>query len=217
MLLGDREFIGKTWLDWLESEQIPYVFRLKENGQYMSNSRGKMVKISDLLHDLRNAEAINLGIRKVGKLDKQPYHVSALRNKKGELVVVICGKTIQNPLEIYKIRWEIETMFKAFKSAGFNMESTHIIDYERLNTLFGVLAIAFCIAYKAGIITAQTEPIPIKTHGRKAQSVLRKGLDALQNLLKNLHLKYNKFKFLLAKILEVGYVPIRQNEKIVLY
>ena len=36
-------------------------------------------------------------------------------------------------------------MFKAFKSSGFNMEATHLVDYDRLNTLFSVMAIAFCI------------------------------------------------------------------------
>ena len=209
--MGDREFIGTKWLDWLISEQIPYVFRLKENGQYISNSRGKMIKINELLRPLKNGETVNLGIRKVGKLETQPYPVTALRNKCGELVVVIHSASIKNPLEIYKKRWEIETMFKAFKSSGFNMEATHITDPDRLNTLFSVMAIAFCITYKAGIITAETEKIPIKSHGRKARSVIRTGLDTIQNLLANLSVKYNQFKFILAKILPVEYVPREQN------
>ena len=41
VLLGDREFIGKLWIDWLENAKIDYVFRMKENGQYLSNSRGR--------------------------------------------------------------------------------------------------------------------------------------------------------------------------------
>ena len=30
-LSGDREFIGETWLHWLESQSIPFALRLKEN------------------------------------------------------------------------------------------------------------------------------------------------------------------------------------------
>lgn len=94
MLLGDREFIGTEWLNWIENNGIPYVFRLKENGQYISNSRGKMVKINKLLHPLKNGETVNLGVRKVGKKEKKPYDVTALRNKQGELVVLIHSASI---------------------------------------------------------------------------------------------------------------------------
>lgn len=201
VLLGDREFIGKLWIDWLENAKIDYVFRMKENGQYLSNSRGKMMKINELLRPLPKGKSIYLGVRKVGKHEKQPHHVSALRNEFGAIVVLIHSKTITNPLETYKKRWEIETMFKAFKSSGFDMEATHMTDHDRLNTLFSVMAIAFCIAYKTGIIANETEKIPIKSHGRKAQSILRKGLDTLQNLLVNIQIKRNEFNRLIRRIL----------------
>lgn len=32
----------------------------------------------------------------------------------------------------YKERWQIETMFRAMKSSGFNMEDTHLTDLNRL-------------------------------------------------------------------------------------
>ena len=210
MLLGDREFIGERWLKWLEETEIPFIFRLKENGQYLSNSRGKMVKINALLHPLSKGGMVSLGVRKVGKLEKQPYPITALRNKQGELVVLIHSASVQNPMQAYKKRWEIETMFKAFKSSGFNMEATHLVDYDRLNTLFSVMAIAFCIAYQAGTIVAETEPIHIKSHGRKAKSILRQGLDTLQNLCSNFSLKYQQFKSLLTKILKINHVAFTQ-------
>ena len=56
VLLADREFIGDLWLNWLEEQRISYVMRIKEAGQYISNSRGIMVKAVDLLRppDLSN-------------------------------------------------------------------------------------------------------------------------------------------------------------------
>jgi len=32
-------------------------------------------------------------------------------------------------------RWQIETLFKAFKSSGFNIESTHVTDQKKLEKL----------------------------------------------------------------------------------
>ena len=55
---------------------------------------------------------------------------------------------------LYAKRWEIENMFRAFKTSGFNLESTHVTHPERLSQLIGVLALAFCFAYKAGLIIA---------------------------------------------------------------
>jgi len=58
------------------------------------------------------------------------------------------------------------------------------------------MAIAFCVAYEAGVIAEKTEPIPIKSHGYRAQSAFRYGLDKLQNLIANISKKYKLFKWL---------------------
>lgn len=206
-VLGDREFIGKKWLDYLIDANVPYVFRLKENGQYIANSRGKMTKINELLRPLEKGEAINLGKRTVGK-GGEAYRVSALRNAKGELVAVMHSESVADPLLAYKRRWEIETMFKAFKSSGFDMEATHIVDPDRLNVLFSVVAIAFCFSYKAGIVVDEATPVRIKSHGRREKSVLRTGLDAIRNILANIPSKHavlaELWDKILPKSLEIG-------------
>lgn len=68
-VLGDREFIGKNWVEWLDQEQIPYVLRVKENGQYIGKRNGKMVKIASLFKSLQAGQAKYLGKRKIGKTD----------------------------------------------------------------------------------------------------------------------------------------------------
>jgi hypothetical protein len=47
------------------------------------------------------------------KLDKQ------------EMLIIVSFKQ-QNTIETYKDRWQIETLFKAFKTKGFNIEDTHL-------------------------------------------------------------------------------------------
>jgi len=48
-VLGDREFIGKNWIEWLNQQQIPYVLRMKEKGQYIGKRSGKMIKAASFM------------------------------------------------------------------------------------------------------------------------------------------------------------------------
>lgn len=54
--------------------------------------------------------------------------------------------------ELYRKRWSIETMFKAFKSSGFNFEDTHLSNLERLHKMMVLLTIAFSWAIRIGEI-----------------------------------------------------------------
>ena len=198
VLLGDREFIGDNWLNWLESENIEYVMRIKEEGQYISNSRGTFVKAKQLLHSLPVGQNINLGRRVLGKGSKSYHYLSAYRcYKTSELLVVVHSRNIDLPCEIYKYRWQIETMFKAFKSSGFNMERTKVTDFERLQTLFSVMAIAFTIAYDIGDEYEKVHPQKIKKHGYKQKSTFRIGLDLI------LYWFFNHKKTLINKLHQI--------------
>ena len=85
----------------------------------------------------------------------------------------------------YKKRWKIEVLFEALKSRGFNFEDTHLKDEKRLNTLFTVLANAFCWAYHVGACQHQVKPIRIKKHQRPAKSLFRYGFDLIRHTLFN--------------------------------
>ena len=186
VVFGDREFIGDNWLNWLESKNIKYVMRIKEKGQYISNCRGIFVKAKQLLHSLPVGQNVNLGKRILGKGSKFHHYLSACKcSKTAELLVVVHSQNIDLPCELYKYRWQIETMFRAFKSSGFNMEDTHITDSLRLETLFGIMAIAFTIAYDIGDEYEKEHPQKIKKHGYKQKSTFKIGLDLILNWLIN--------------------------------
>ncbi len=63
------------------------------------------------------------------------------------------------------------------------MEDTHITDPDKVEKLVFVLAIAFCWAYKMGVIRAKEKPIPIKKHGRKVRSLFREGLNFIRQVI----------------------------------
>jgi ATP-dependent helicase/DNAse subunit B len=96
-------------------------------------------------------------------------------------------------LDDYKHRWEIETLFKALKSQGFNFEETHLRELDRIEKLMAFLAIAFCWAHLMGEWLHKQKPIPIKSHQRPAISIFRYGLDHLRGILLNITEKLDAF------------------------
>lgn len=184
VLLMDREFIGKHWLEaFLQAHEIAYVVRLKESG-YLANARGKPVKMTVLFHALKPGEIVILGKRKLGTGKETTTHcITAMRLKSAELLVLAHSEVVADACAEYRHRWNIEVMFKGFKSGGFALESTRITDPDRLATLTAVLAIAFCAAYRAGEEAEIAVPIPRKKHGYRQKSLFRTGLDKLRKCL----------------------------------
>ena len=82
---------------------------------------------------------------------------------------------------------EIETLFAATKTRGFNFEDTHLIHPDRIGKLLAVLAVAFAFAHATGEWQAKHRPIIIKTHKRRAQSIFRVGFDLLRKILLAAH------------------------------
>ena len=60
-----------------------------------------------------------------------------------EFVIITSFHKQDQTLVDYKERWQIETMFKAMKSSGFNLEATHLNNWNRMSTLIAIIAIAF--------------------------------------------------------------------------
>ena len=209
-LTGDREFIGVKWLAWLNERNIQYVIRLKEDGQYIANSRGLMVKAYDLFRSLPIGEQVRLTQRKVGKKGNK-LDIISCRNNKGELAVFIHSAKIKDPIGIYSQRWQIETMFKAFKSSGFDCESTHITDDLRLDTLMQVMSIAFCLAYQVGEIIALSQPPVIKKHGYRQKSIFRIGRDEITMILQNIMIQLDRWIDLILKVFAENLIEVKNK------
>jgi len=184
-VVGDREFIGTEWFSWFAINKINYAIRLRENGTYIANSKGKMLLASELLRGLNVNEKQSLGIRKVGKSGEQFHYLTATRNNNGEILLLAHSEQIKQPIEIYKKRWQIEVLFKCCKTNGFDMETTHVTRQERIETLMGVIALAFVIAYKFGIWQSKTKPQKIKKHGYLAMSVFKQGTQIISRIVNN--------------------------------
>ena len=184
-LLGDREFHGMEWIKWLQKEQIPYVCRLPENLVNITNEKGRFEKAVHAYQEQKKGTQRHLGLCDIGLTNAYESHITTFRaNKIENSIMLLHSKDIANPCKKYRDRWQIETTFRALKRGGFNLEDTHITSTKRLKQLILVLSIAFCFAYKAGILFVKSKKIKPKNHGYNSKSFIRYGLDLLFELFR---------------------------------
>ena len=64
---------------------------------------------------------------------------------------------------------------------GFSLEDTHLQAPERLSLLLALLSLALAWALRSGEWLHQAQPLLIKSHGRRAKSLFRYGVDHLRS------------------------------------
>jgi hypothetical protein len=126
------------------------------------------------------------------KLWGHRLYVAALRLESGDLLIVVSNRQAKQAISDYGKKWSIETLFGCLKTRGFCLESTHLVEPERLSRMIALLSIGLCWALRTGEWLAEQKPIEIKKHGRKARSIFHYGLDHLCRVLLNLEERETK-------------------------
>lgn len=200
-LVADREFIGEIWLNYLNLNSIKYHIRIRDNFKVYKTKNGKPLKATWFFSRLKLGGFSHHP--KIVYINNVACYLSAsvIKSKTGkpEFQFLISFSNPSKAKECYKKRWQIETMFKALKSSGFNIEKTHLQDIERIEKLVSLVFIAFVWCYKVGIhIDLYENKIKIKKHGYRAKSLFKYGLDYIANILLNPQnqSKLNVFNFL---------------------
>lgn len=190
-VLGDREFIGDQWWQWLSDQDIPYLIRIKEN-QLLDEER----PVRSVFAGLKAGKSRLL--RKRRRIGQQWVWLSGMKLDSGELLILAGNQRFPQPLEVYGLRWEIEHLFQCLKGRGFHWEETRLTRYFRIKKVMALLALAFCWAHKTGEWKHQAvRPLKTKKHGRPEQSLFRYGLDYLtDSLLQGLQNMEHKFRLL---------------------
>ncbi len=193
-VLADREFIGQKWICFLNLNQIRYHIRIRNNFKVFLPTKNKEIMVSWLFNSLKINEVYHYP--KIIYLNGELVYLSATktvtREKGIELLILISFNKPKEALEYYKKRWQIETLFKSLKSSGFNIEQTHVTKLDRLDKLLLLVMIAFTWAYLVGdYLDIKIKAIKIKTHQKRAISVIKYGLDYLSRVLLS---GFNKYK-----------------------
>jgi hypothetical protein len=181
VLVADREFVGQKWFEWLEKEEIPFAIRMMNN--HRINTGDGLVYVSSIFSHLKMGEH-TIHSKKKTLYGYENLSVVGVRLK-DEYLILATNVEPNNALAFYKRRWEIETLFSAFKIRGFNLEETHMSDPKKLDTLFTILALAFVWSHSIGEWLHNKEPIKTLKHGRKAKSLFLYGLEYLARILLN--------------------------------
>ena len=177
-LLGDREFIGQKWFRFLNTHKVAPCIRLK------GDTKVGGIPVWALFKGIPASE-VRWWYRPL-MVYGVPLRVCAVRDAQGHLLYVATLERGQHAMQVYARRWSIEVLFKNWKSAGFELEATHLTHPDRLSTLLGVLTIVYVWVWQTGEDEHDRSPIRILAHGRLAVSIVRYGLDALKASLVNL-------------------------------
>ena len=188
--LADREFIGETWFNYLDKRKIAFAIRVRNNSLC-----DNWCSVYALFKHLPIGEL---------RLLKNSYRMygcnlrlSGMRLSHNDYAIIVTNRNPASAFIAYKRRWEIEMLFAALKTTGFDIEATHMTQASKLNTLFALLAIAFTWAHHVGewLHDSKTKVIKLKAHLRREKSFFRHGLDHLSHLLKNLDFRHRDLSF----------------------
>ena len=178
--------------------------------QHVANARGIMVASKLLFAHLKPGESVKLGNRKVSKKESYFSWVTGIRLLNGQLIILASDEEAKDPVKTYKLRWGIETLFKSLKSGGFNLEDTHITDYDRMEMLVGVVAMSYTLAFITGQKVAKKKGIITKNNGYKIKSFVREGIDFIISLLKNFDKKF----YIILNILKKSKALVEEYEEL---
>lgn len=179
-LVADREFIGVKFFGWMIEQQLRFVIRIRKNARMRHLASGSDVRAGDAFASLAQGGRRRLRDKRV--IYGHPVYVVAARERDQPWILVTNARPSQ-ALLLYGQRWSIETTFSAFKSRGFDLESTHLRSSERLERLVGVLSLALLWSMKVGQWRHGRCAIKVKPHGRRSVSMFRYGLDYLRERL----------------------------------
>lgn len=183
-LVADREFGYSKFIKWLGINNIPYCLRLKEDTYVHDTATGKNCKMKTILRSLAHNERVILSHSYIVS-GNTPLRIYALRRDEsdnGTLIILATPRESTFTDKIYRLRWQIETTFHAMKSAGFNMEDTHLSINGRFQNMLAISLIAYACVFIVGLGQARQHPIPtMKSNGRRRYSIFSFGMQFVVN------------------------------------
>lgn len=141
--VADREYIGKEWFNEVTDRNMHFCIRLRKNAWVWTGN--KKVKLYQLF------ETASLRIlRKTRKVYGCKLYLAGQRLDSGDFFIVGSATKTKALAQIYARRWQVETLFAAFKARGFNIEACRVNHSQRIKTLIFLLAIAATWASRVG-------------------------------------------------------------------
>lgn len=149
-VIGDREFIGNKWLNWLKINQISFCMRLPKH-HLISLKNGETYSVEELVASKKER------YYEKGIVDGIICNIF-IRKLENEDYLFLIGSEYSKKLgAVYRYRWSIEVCFHALKSRGFDLESTHFKRGEKIKKLLVFVSIALALCVNLGIFLDKRE------------------------------------------------------------
>ena len=206
-VLGDREFIGESWEEYLGLNHMDYILRLRRNYR-LPDGR--------VLGD--EFEGLGIGMVREYRFDGWRVIMKRLKGCKGRrddfLAVVTLDMELSSEevLARFRKRWNIERAFFNLNTNGFEMKRTRLKDESKLEMVTYFLIFNYFVYVILGSMIEEEEGVkrqPDKHGGYRRESQFIKGLRFVfeilrwpQKLLKNQEL-LKRFDFNMFKILNI--------------
>ena len=162
-IYADREFPSIKFISWLLHKDRNINFILRTKNSIQASDGNKKLSLAKLYHQLQSQQHKYKIERLIRRIFGKRLYISARINHKNEFMFLISNQYHDNTFDLYARRWNIETMFGNFKTKSFDLESTHITNYQRLSNLFMLMAISYCYCAKIGYLANKIKPITKKT------------------------------------------------------
>ena len=180
-VLGDREFIGNDWFEYIQLNFNSGIFRIKR-----SNKVNDALSVSDVYETLSVNEVFEMVYDEYKLVITRLPECEGRRDSCMALISLNKDKSNQEILNEYKIRWGIERSFFNLESNGFNLRKTHLRKTKRIEMMFYILVVCYYMSSLSGLIENSINPKPIKKHGYKAISMFLRGRRYLKRLFLSL-------------------------------
>ncbi len=150
IVLGDREFCSVKLANWLSEKKLFFCLRLKKN-EFIQQKEGRWQELNAL--GLKPGVSLFIEGAKITKTSKVAgFNLTSTWRRKIRGVAPKEGWFIMTNLESlslatasYKKRFDIEEMFRDFKSGGYNIEETNVRDC-RLIALILLVTFSYSLA-----------------------------------------------------------------------
>lgn len=211
--------LSELFIGYVARDSLNFIQRCKSST--MVSDGNKTISLSSLHKDLNKRKPKTDTAKSIRRAFGNRVYISARLNAKNEYVFIVSNQYHKDPFNLYMRRWNIETMFGKFKTLGFNLESTHLINHVRLESLLQLIAIAYVLCCKLGHFINKIKPIKMKKFKldnfieKRAQfSIFKLGFYLLKNFINNHLFNRASIMKLLHEILDSNHAKHKINKRL---
>ncbi len=154
VVLGDREFCSLKLANWLTEQKVYFCLRIKKDAfiqiepeiWLQLKDSGLSPGVSFFYQGVKYTKSTGfISFNLAGKWKRKRFGVAP---EEGWFILTNLD-TLESSIKAYKKRFDIEEMFRDFKSGGYNLEDTHVSG-QRLISLILLISLAYTAATISG-------------------------------------------------------------------